>query len=84
MNCSPPGSSVPGIPQARILEWVAIAYSNTYVYIHIIFYYGLLQDIEYSSLGYTVRPCCLSILYIIVVHLLIPNSPFILIPFPLW
>ena len=24
MDCSPPGSSVHGIPQARILEWVAI------------------------------------------------------------
>ena len=24
MNCSPPGSSVRGIPQARILEWVAM------------------------------------------------------------
>ena len=22
MDCSPPGSSVPGIPQARILEWL--------------------------------------------------------------
>ena len=28
MNCSPPGSSVQGIFQARILEWVAIAYSK--------------------------------------------------------
>ena len=27
---SPPGSSVPGILQARILEWVAISFSNTY------------------------------------------------------
>lgn len=26
------------------------------------FHYGLLKDIEYSSLGYTVGPCCLSIL----------------------
>ena len=28
MNCSPPGSSVHGIFQARILEWVAISYSR--------------------------------------------------------
>ena len=28
MNCSPPGSSVHGISQARILEWVAISYSK--------------------------------------------------------
>ena len=27
MNCSPPGSSVHGILQARILEWVAIPFS---------------------------------------------------------
>ena len=26
MDCSPPGSSVHGILQARILEWVAISY----------------------------------------------------------
>ena len=25
---SPPGSSVPGILQARILEWIAISFSN--------------------------------------------------------
>ena len=28
MDCSPPGFSVPGILQARILEWVAISFSN--------------------------------------------------------
>ena len=28
MNCSPPGSSVHGIFQARILEWVAISFSR--------------------------------------------------------
>ena len=28
MDCSPPGSSVHGIPQARILEWVAISSSR--------------------------------------------------------
>ena len=30
MDCSPPGSSVLGIFQARILEWVAISYSRRY------------------------------------------------------
>ena len=29
MHCSPPGSSVHGIFQARVLEWGAIAFSNT-------------------------------------------------------
>ena len=28
MECSPPGSSVHGISQARILEWIAIAFSR--------------------------------------------------------
>ena len=28
INCSPPGSSVHGILQARILEWVAISFSK--------------------------------------------------------
>ena len=34
MNCSPPGSSIHGIFQARVLEWGAIAFSelNTYGY----------------------------------------------------
>ena len=36
-----------------------------YIYIYILSHYGLSQDIEYSSLCYTVGPC-LSILYVIV------------------
>ena len=28
VDCSPPGSFVPGILQARILEWVAISFSS--------------------------------------------------------
>ena len=34
MDCSPPGSSVHGIFQARILEWVAISFFNTAAVIH--------------------------------------------------
>ena len=30
MDCSPPGSSVHGILQARVLEWVAISFSRGY------------------------------------------------------
>ena len=30
MDCSLPGSSVHGIFQARVLEWVAIAFSNKF------------------------------------------------------
>ena len=35
MDCSPPGSSVHGIFQARGLEWGAIAFSNTYIHMYI-------------------------------------------------
>ena len=28
VDCSPPGSSIHGIHQARILEWVAISFSS--------------------------------------------------------
>ena len=36
-----------------------------YILFHMLFHYGLSQDIEYRSLCYTVGPCCLSILCII-------------------
>ena len=31
MDCSPPGSSIHGIFQARVLEWVAIAFSEAMI-----------------------------------------------------
>ena len=31
MDCSPPGSSIHGIFQARVLEWGAIAFSGPYL-----------------------------------------------------
>ena len=34
MDCSLPGSSVHGIFQARIQEWVAISFSNNSIIIH--------------------------------------------------
>ena len=70
MDCSLTGSSIPGIFQARVLEWGAIAFSSVYIYIyipfHTLFHYGLLKDTEYSSLLYTVGSCCSSMLYITV------------------
>jgi len=35
MDCSPPGSSVHGTFQARVLEWGAIAFSVLYIYVYI-------------------------------------------------
>ena len=32
MDCSPPGSSIHGIFQARVLEWGAIAFSESLLY----------------------------------------------------
>ena len=48
---------------------------NIHILFHVLFLYGLSQDIEYSSLCCTVGPCCLSILYILVCIYLsqIPN-----------
>ena len=34
MDCSPPGSSIHGIFQARVLEWGAIAFSVIYKHTH--------------------------------------------------
>ena len=34
MDCSPPGSSVHGSLQARILEWVAVPFFTTSLYIY--------------------------------------------------
>ena len=58
----------------------------SYIYIHVFFlilvHYGFLQHAECRSLCYTLNPCCLSILYIMIsVNLifLVYPSP---IPFP--
>ena len=50
------------------LLYSKVTHLFTYIYILflILFHYGLSQDIENSSLHYTVGPCCLSILYIVV------------------
>ena len=44
-------------------EWFSYTYIYTCVLFQILFHYWLLQDTEYSSLCYTVGPCCLPILY---------------------
>ena len=51
-------------------KWFVYIYIYIYIYIYsfikIHFHCSLLQDIEYSSLCYTVNPCCLSVLYMVV------------------
>ena len=44
------------------VKW--LSYTHIYILFHIFFQYGLSQNIEYSSLCYTIRTCCLSIPYI--------------------
>ena len=42
MDCSPPGSSVHGIFQARVLEWGAIAFFNSYLFKIVILYHTMI------------------------------------------
>ena len=60
-------------------------YIHIYVLFQIFFHYRLLQDIEYSSLCYTVNLFCLSILYIVACickshtpNLSLPLSPLVI------
>ena len=55
MDYGPPGSSVHGILQARILEWVAISFSNIYIYtyIHAVYYIHTFS-ILYTYMQYTI------------------------------
>ena len=46
MDCSPPGSSIHGIFQARVLEWVAIAFSIPNPYISTKFYHGISRELN--------------------------------------
>ena len=46
------------------VKW--FSYTQTHILFQILFHYGLLQDIEYSSLCYTGGPCCFLVLYIVV------------------
>ena len=36
MDCSPPGPSIHGIFQARVLEWVAIAFSEVHIWLFLV------------------------------------------------
>ena len=62
MDCSPPGSSVHGILQARIPEWVAIPiYTFFFMFFTIVVYPRIL-----TSVPYALGPSCLCILYVLV------------------
>ena len=59
---------------SAIQQWVGYTYTYLCVLFHVLFHYGLSQDVEYGSLCYTVILFCLSILYI-KVSILYPKLP---------
>ena len=52
MDCSPPGSSIHGIFRERVLEWGAIAFSET-TYLGVLFLYPFSQSL---SFGWGIQP----------------------------
>ena len=60
-----------------------IQQNDSVIYIYILFHYGLSQDIVYSSLCYTVGPCCLSIYQFAFANPKLPIHPSS-IPTPPW
>ena len=48
-DCSLPGSSIHGIFQARVLEWVAIAFSQQTIHTHIYTYTNMWQNVKIKS-----------------------------------
>ena len=78
MDCSQPGSSVPRILQARVLEWVAISYSNIYIWVFT--KYTLLVLIAFNSskpksfihFPSSAFPSCLSLSFLFIPLSLLP------------
>ena len=58
MDCSPPGSSVHGIFQARVLEWGAIAFS-AYIYVCLYIYFLIFPIIVYHKI-LNIVPCAIQ------------------------
>ena len=58
MHCSPLGSSVHGISQARLLEWDAISFSKLYTYINLFFFRFFSHIAYYRTLNRA--PCAIQ------------------------
>ena len=73
----------------NIMPVSAVQQSDSVIHIYtlffyILFHYGLSQDIKYSSLCYTLGPCCSSIRYVIVcIYQLQTPRIFLSLPYPL-
>ena len=80
---SPPGSPLPGILQARVLEWGAIAFSNVYRYINIYILYMYLNIFTYivihiiSSLTY--KCICIQFISYVLAFFLVSSFPLLVI-----
>jgi len=90
VDYSPPGSFIRGILQARTLEWVAISFSNIYMYIYVNVYFKKIfisimvyHRILNIVLCYPLGPCCLSTLQLVSVNLKLP-TPCLPQPSPPW
>ena len=58
MDCSLPGSSIHGIFQAKVPEWVAISFSMLFLELHI---HTIIQYVACGSGGFALKKCNLSL-----------------------
>ena len=77
---SPPGSSVPGILQARILEWVAISFSNACMHAKSLQSWLTMQQptrllCPWDSLGKNIGVICHFFLHLTKLSILLPYDP---------
>ena len=62
MDCSLPGSSINGIFQARVLEWGAIAFSDSLTYCLVIVTLGNACAYVGGTCALMLTPCCFHVL----------------------
>ena len=74
MDCSPPGSSVHGIFQARILEWGAIAFSGDWAHMTVMTCSLLIKADRYVSSNNWLLIITLKKIRDVCIWRLIPNS----------
>ena len=61
MDCSPPGSSVHGISQARILQWVVISFSRGYSQSRDVICISTVLQLDFLPLSYLGSPIDINI-----------------------
>ena len=57
-SATPPGSSIHGIFQAKVPEWVAISFSMLFLELHI---NTIIQYVAFGSGGFALKKCNLSL-----------------------